>query len=251
MYLILRPKSKLADSVECFHKAGLTAVGCGLIETIALPNARSILSTLGATKPNIIIVTSTVAADIYVDSLSGQSNSMAALSNRFPANTVFIAVGASTAKKLKLPHPSVMQAQPASSEGILTLVRQLKLSPANVAILKGKGGLKLINESLSALGFQVTEYDLYERQVLSSPFYTSRFEADDIQCIIATSTEIIDAAYNFFEPDWLNQRQWIVVSDRGRLHLSALGATNIITSNGATDSHLTAAANQVKGSQNE
>jgi uroporphyrinogen-III synthase len=257
MYLILRPKAKLLSSVACFEEASLKAIGCGLIDTAATANATTFLPELHALQPDIIVVTSTVSADLYINALSQDATTQkdGALNQENThdeqANPVFIAVGSSTAKKLLSQHSRVLQAKPSSSEGILACITQLRVEQANVAILKGKGGRNLINQALSEKGFKVTEFDLYERVILKEAYYTEHFEADDIQCIIATSAEIIDAAYNFFEPDWLNELQWIVVSKRIKQHLSALGAKNIFTSNGATDSHLIAAANQVKGSQHE
>jgi uroporphyrinogen-III synthase len=241
MYLILRPKAKLADSVACFQVAGLSALGCGLIETVALPSASALLPKLFEFNPDLVVVTSTVAADLYIDAVTHSQTS----------DLIYIAVGSSTAKKLSSRHARVVQAQPSNSEGILASISHLKLNNPKVAILKGRGGRNLIIETLSANGIAVREFDLYKRILLKEPFYTAHFEAEHIQCIIGTSTEIIDAAYNSFEPDWLNKCQWIVVSKRLKQHLSALGAKNIFTSNGATDSHLIAAANQVKGTQHE
>jgi|GEM_PF-173934 len=257
MYLILRPKSKLTESVACFEEAGLSATGCGLIDTVALPNACALQPELTALKPDLVVVTSTVAADLYIETVTQNQPAVTdkTLLTSQPTTKVskpiFIAVGASTAKRLLSRHPQVLQAKPSNSEGVLACIAQLKISKANVAILKGKGGRKLINETLSANGFSVAEFDLYERILLKQPYFTKHFEAEAIQCIIATSTEIIDAAYNWFEPQWLNTLQWIVVSKRLKQHLSALGASNIVTSNGATDSHLIAAAKQVKGTQHE
>ncbi|MFT6328191.1 MAG: uroporphyrinogen-III synthase [Bermanella sp.] len=250
MYLILRPKAKLADSVLCFQEAGLSALGCGLIDTATLPDAFTLLPSLYAFTPDLVVVTSTVAADLYIDTIAHIQgvDRLQTEQNKQASNLPFIAVGTSTAKKLSSQHERVIQARPSNSEGILACVSHLKLKHANVAILKGKGGRNLISNTLSASGFAVKEFDLYERLLLKAPYYTGHFEAAAIQCIIATSTEIIDAAYNYFEPEWLNKCQWIVVSKRVKQHLSALGANNIFTSNGATDSHLIAAANQVKGS---
>lgn len=249
MYLILRPKSKLADSVACFQEAGLDALGCGVIDTFAIADAYAFLPSLLAFKPDLIVVTSTVAADLYINAIK-QNHGIGAEQTQQPTH-IFIAVGASTAKKLSNRDGQVLQATPSDSEGILACISQLKLSNAKVAILKGKGGRQLINDTLSKNGFVVKEFDLYERVHLEKPYYTERFEADAIQCIIATSSEIIDAAYTVFDPQWLNKCQWIVVSKRLKLHLSALGVKHIFTSNGATDSHLIAAANHVKGSQHE
>ena len=252
MYLILRPKAKLLSSVACFKEASLNAVGCALIDTSATACATSFLPELHALKPDIVVVTSTVSADLYINAIKQSEKDLCHdTSSDKQDSRVFIAVGSSTAKKLLSQHSRVLQAKPSNSEGILACIAQLRLKSANVAILKGKGGRKLINEALCEKGFKVTEFDLYERVILKDAYYTEHFEADDIQCIIATSAEIIDAAYNFFEPHWLNELQWIVVSNRTKQHLNALGAKNIFTSNGATDSHLIAAANQVKGSQHE
>jgi uroporphyrinogen-III synthase len=171
-------------------------------------------------------------------------------------NAIYIGVGATTTKKLSTLGLQVIQASPPNSEGIVAVVKQLKLRSANVAKLKGSGGRKLISASLSALGLIVAEFDVYERLLLNKPFYTDSlnsksFEPEKIQCIIATSTEIIDATYHFFDSTWLNSSHWIVVSERTKQHLVALGANNITVSNGATDSHLIAAVNHFKGPYHE
>lgn len=257
MYLILRPKAKLANSVKLFKEAGIEALGCAVIETKELPSSRTLINDLVQCHPNIIIVTSTVAADILADALSDKRGIIDERRDIILSmKPIFIGVGASSTKKLVALGLKAIASEPANSEGILALVHQLKLTKANVAILKGKGGRKLISESLSALGFVISEFNIYERIVLKNPLYTDcvkteNFKPENIRCIIATSTEIIDAAYSFFKPEWLNSCPWLVVSQRTKQHLIGIGANNIIVSNGATDSHLIAAVNQVKGSQNE
>ena len=128
MYLILRPKAKLADSVKCFKEAGIAALGCGLIDTVSLyhtnhsthadsanlnnvaicktsiSKVREALVTLA---PELTIVTSTVAADIYIESIHCAATDT-------QSNT-FIAVGASTAKHLLNKQAKVLQAEPSSS----------------------------------------------------------------------------------------------------------------------------------------
>jgi uroporphyrinogen-III synthase len=257
MYLILRPKAKLANSVKLFKEAGIEALGCAVIETKELPSARTLINDVIQCKPNIIIVTSTVAADILTNALNDKQGIIDKHRDiMLSTKPIFIGVGAASTKKLVALGLNALTAEPANSEGILALIHQLKLTSVNVAILKGKGGRKLISESLGALGFVISEFNVYERIVLKNPFFTDgvktqNFKPENIRCIIATSTEIIDAAYNFFEPEWLNACRWLVVSQRTKLHLVGMGANNIIVSNGATDSHLIAAVHQVKGSHNE
>jgi len=62
-------------------------LGCGLIDTVALPEATTLLPSLHDFNPDLVVVTSTVAADLYID----------ALTHAPKPNLSFIAVGASTA----------------------------------------------------------------------------------------------------------------------------------------------------------
>ena len=237
MFLLLRPTTKIDTSVARFAEVGLDAVGCALIDIVPLSSDIK----FSDYQADLIIVTSTAAADIFVERVQQD------LATDIP----IIAVGPSTAKKLACKFSRVNEAVPANSEGVVAAIQTRKIKPSQVLLLKGEGGRQLIQQSLAKVGITLVHQDLYKRVCLQEAQFTQEFVQSDIHCIIATSAAFIDAAYNYFEPEWLNTIQWIVVSDRVKLHLAALGAKHIINSEGASDQCLIAATRKVKGSQND
>jgi uroporphyrinogen-III synthase len=282
MFLVLRPVPKLAPSVDSFTEQGLASMGAGLIDVEPEENTK-LAEQLQAfidvkeaghegidTNPNLILVTSTFAAQARL-------RLPLALQEKLFAKAYIIAVGSSTRKALhtlandydiamqeeqidESPHTiasegsqsveKIIAAKPANSEGIINAIVSLPIATSNILLCKGKGGRGLIEKAMEAKGIGLTIVDCYQRVRLSTPVFTASFAQDQIHCIIATSTEIVDAAYLEFKQEWLNGCRWIVVSERIQQHLRALGATKVTVSNGATDKHLIAAAKQVKGLEN-
>jgi uroporphyrinogen-III synthase len=233
-FLLLRPTTKIDASVKRFAEAGLDAVGCALIDIVPLTSDIKV----SHHQPDLIIVTSTAAADLFVEHAEQD----------VPKEVPIIAVGPSTAKKLASKFSNVSEAVPANSEGVVAAIQARKIKPKQALLLKGEGGRQLIQQSLEKEGIKLVHQDLYKRVCLHKAQLTQEFVQSDIHCIIATSAAFVDAAYNYFEPEWLNSIQWIVVSDRVKLHLAALGAKQIINSEGASDQCLIAATRKVKGS---
>ena len=63
--------------------------------------------------------------------------------------------------------------------------------------------------------------------------------------LMATSGEVIDAAFNYFEASWLKTVNWIVVSQRTAEIASRLGVTQIDISRDASDQALIQCAQQL------
>lgn len=232
-FLLFRPQTKCFSSAQAFEKAGLDAVVCGLIDTVLDANAIKALapkiSQLNAA--TLVIVTSTVAAE-----------QCAKFNTLWPLKTQFFAVGDSTATILKQAGFSTMVPREARSEGLLALPELTTVKNQQVIIVKGFGGRELLAETLCARGAQVTEWDLYSRVELPQPFCTRQWHTEQIQCIIATSGEVIAAAFNHYAAAWLKTRLWIVVSQRTAEIALQHGIKKIQISDSASDQALIASA---------
>lgn len=239
MFLLLRPQSKCQASAQAFQSQDLPAVACGLIDTIIDQNKIALLpSKIAALKstdanPVFIIVTSTVAAEQCV-----------LLKDLWPKSVGFLAVGASTGAILQQAVLEVIVPKEARSEGLLALPELQQLVNKSVVIMKGFGGRELLFDSLTARGAKVEEWEVYKRVKLPSPKSTQDWRETQIRCIIATSGEVINAAFEYFDRHWLTALDWIVVSDRTAQILAKLGVTQIQVSHDASDQALIHCAKQ-------
>ena len=227
--LIFRPEQKCVNSVANFAEAGLPATGIGLIDTQVCEHALEQLPTaLAALKQNdCIIVTSTVAGDLLN------------LRNiRIPANINIFAVGASTAHNLRAQGYEVVVPQSPTTEGLLSLKQLVQLSGRNVMIIKGEGGRQDLAQQLTQRDANVYLADIYRRIKIATPKATQQWQAEQIRCIIATSGEMIESAFEQFEPKWLQSLPWIVVSPRTEQIAAKLGINTIFVSDDASDQAL-------------
>lgn len=238
-FLLLRPQSKCQVSANAFNAQGLPAVACGLIDTIVddkaiaqLPNKISHLHN-NAKSTIYVLVTSTVAAQQCV-----------AMQHNWPKSVCFFAVGASTARILQDVGIKVIVPTEARTEGLLALPQLNNVTNKSIIIMKGFGGRELLYDTLLARGAQVEEWEVYKRVKLSAPAFTQDWRPEQIRCIIATSGEVIQAAFDFFETSWLNTLNWIVVSQRTADIASKLGVTQIHISRDASDQALIQCAQQ-------
>ena len=239
-FLLLRPQAKCQASVQAFRQANLSAVACGLIDTVVdddaigqLPAKISELWSL--IEQNIyVIVTSTVAAQQCV-----------LMKNQWPRNVCFFAVGASTGRILHKAGLAVVVPQEARTEGLLALPQLNDVVNKSVIVMKGFGGRELLRDILTTRGAKVVEWEVYKRVKLDSPVSTQDWRAAQIRCIIATSGEVIQAAFDYFDVNWLQTLNWIVVSQRTAEIASKLGVTQIDISRDASDQALIQCAKQL------
>lgn len=224
--LLLRPKAKYLASAAAFNDAGVDAVGVAVIDTVVDQPAVAALPGQLAALPadGIIIVVSTTAAKILAEVASSLSDEQSV-----------IAVGPSSASILSQAGIAALQPQQANSEGVLAMAAVEQITGKQVLILKGQGGRPLLEQALSCRGAEVTCSDLYQRQRLKKPVASAHWHPDQIHCIIATSGEIIEAAFDCFDPAWLKTQQWIVVSQRTGEIATKLGVTQVSISDNATD----------------
>jgi uroporphyrinogen-III synthase len=239
-FLLLRPQGKCQASAQAFKQANLSGIACGLIDTIVDNNAISQLPLKIASLPSsvthrvFVIVTSTVAAEQCV-----------LMKNQWPSNVCFFAVGASTGRTLQKASLEVIVPQEARTEGLLGLTQLNHIVNQNIIIMKGYGGRELLHDTLVARGAKVEEWEVYKRVKLDSPVSTQDWHPTQISCIIATSGEVIQAAFDYFEVSWLVTLNWIVVSQRTAEIASKLGVTQIEISRDASDQALIQCAQQL------
>ena len=237
---MLRPQAKCQASALAFEQANLPVVACGLIDTVIdddavnqLPGKIAGLVKHG-TKDVYVIVTSTVAAEQSV-----------LMTNQWPNNICFFAVGASTSRVLQNAGFEVVVPQEARTEGLLALPQLKHVVNQSIVIMKGFGGRELLHDTLVTRGANVTEWEVYKRVKLNSPVSTQNWHPAQIRCIIATSGEVIQAAFDYFEASWLKTLNWIVVSHRTAEIASKLGVTQINISRDASDQALIQSAQQL------
>jgi uroporphyrinogen-III synthase len=239
-FLLLRPQAKCQASAQAFKQANLCAVACGLINTVVDEDAIGQLPTKIAELCSriehsvYVIVTSTVAAQQCV-----------LMKSQWPQNVCFFAVGASTAGILQNAGLAVVVPQEARTEGLLALPQLNNVVNQSVIIMKGFGGRELLHDILTTRGAKVAEWEVYKRVKLDAPVSTQDWRADQIRCIIATSGEVIQAAFEYFEASWLKTLNWIVVSPRTAEIATKLGVTQIDISCDASDQALIQCAQQL------
>jgi uroporphyrinogen-III synthase len=238
-FLLLRPQAKCQTSAQAFKQANLSGVACGLIDTVVDEVAISQLPAKIANLPSCVpdkvyvIVTSTVAAEQCV-----------LMKNQWPKSVCFFAVGASTGRILQNAGLAVVVPQEARTEGLLALTQLNHVVNLSIIIMKGFGGRELLHDTLVTRGAKVTQWEVYKRVKLASPVSTQDWQPAQIRCIIATSGEVIQAAFDYFDASWLVTLNWIVVSQRTADLAFKLGVTQLDISRDASDKALIQCAQQ-------
>jgi uroporphyrinogen-III synthase len=227
--LIFRPEQKCATSVARFIDASISAVAVGLISTQSRQDALATLpESLEALTPgDSIIVTSTVASQL-----------LAQREIRLPTDVHIFAVGSSTAQGLRDMGYQVIVPPVPTTEGLLSLNPLRQVDGQKVIIIKGEGGRQDLAHHLTQRGASVYLADIYHRIKIAPPKATQEWQAKQIRCIIATSGELIDTAFEQFDPKWLQSLPWIVVSPRTEKIAAKYGIHTIFVSDDASDQAL-------------
>jgi uroporphyrinogen-III synthase len=165
-----------------------------------------------------------------------------------------LAVGATTASALERScgHPVVAPVDQ-RSEGVLALEQLQHVAGRDIVIIRGNGGRELIKQGLLARGAKVTYVQSYKRVPLplDGQRLSDQWRTQQIQCIVVTSNEILSLLLTSL-PDvalpWLQQRQWIMVSQRMAETAIAMGipASNIALAASANDQALLDAICQLR-----
>lgn len=252
-YLIIRPEGKCQRTCGFLAQQGIECAALPLLKLEPNPDQLALLQQdlANLQSEDLLLVTSTAVAEFAGEQLHRFMRG----SGRDAIFATF-AVGASSAQRLNLDDGSVRYPELETSEGLLALIQEYRstLEVANSSkpkalLLKGFGGRGLLTPQLAAMGYQVIERNLYRR--VSNPDWVKHqdWHASDIGCVVATSGELLQAAFNepSLDKEWLRRLPWIVVGDRMAEIAKALGIGDIFVSAKANDAALLAAMKQFPG----
>lgn len=245
-FLVARPDKKAQQTSLLLAERGLPAAAFPLIDIICNneeENKRHLSGFLSVEGKKILIVTSTYAASWLTQQVLTITKS----------SLNIVSIGASTANiiqqsKFKSYLQSMAIAKPESSEGALLLPILTGELNATICILKGLGGRQLLHKCLQQRGAVIHSLDVYKREVNKGVLSNYAFEQNEIQCIIATSVEIVDALYcQIFmqQQDWLKTLVWIVPSERIKAQLHKNGINTVYVSQGASPEALSECAEKL------
>ncbi|MDF2177962.1 uroporphyrinogen-III C-methyltransferase [Aliiglaciecola sp. CAU 1673] len=236
-FLLLRPKGKLPASERAFSAAGLNVVGLALlqIEAVAEQQTQLAADLKAAPEGSPVIFVSTEAVRLALEALGN---------NGLRKDLQYFAVGSSTAQALAKAGIKAQVPERQDSEGLLALDALKRVNSGYVLLIKGEGGRPLIEEKLTKRGCEVVSICLYRRVPVSPPQASRPWQESEIQCIMVTSGELLDAAFSKFDPQWLRQQHWIVVSERLAKLAKDKQIKRISISNGASDDALIEATKQ-------
>ncbi len=234
--LVLRPETKIAETCRMMESAGINCVGVGLIKTQAIDNAiaGAIDQLNSQDNSGLAIFISTTAVQMLFSTLKV-----------WPKNIQAIAIGKGTAKILAEQGVDAIVPEVETTEGLLELAELQDIEQHPVFLFKGKGGRSLLPESLEKRGARLTSVDLYHRINVSELIFTKQFSQSEIDTVVATSGEIMAAAFDYFEAEWLKSLTWIVVSRRLVEFAAKLEIKDVLQSDGAATDKLIEAINQV------
>lgn len=226
MYLVTRPKPKLAQSLAAFNQAGIFVTGVAPFDIVYRNSALSALGThLETLQPNtVIIVTSKFAAD----ALSHVTN------GKVIATTV-IAVGIATQQALSTCCKSVVVPEKNDSEGILATAELRRDNLQSVIIIKGIGGRDLIESTLQGRNITVNIFDVYERVKLNPVYSSAKWQWPEVKGIIATSGEMALSLIETYGLSSLQTLPWLTVSKRVATLLNQQGIRSVQVCTGASD----------------
>ncbi len=226
-YLLLRPREKASTSLQRFQQAGFSVEALALIETIPNNSEMAELVTYlrQNSTPSTVIVTSTVAASMLVDSTIADHHH-------------FIAVGQSTGTVLKGAFSNVIWPDQQTSEGIIGYLKSTLSVPLSIVLVKGDGGRDLLPKFLQQNFANFVEFNIYQRNNISIDLQQLTWKTEDIECIIATSSQQMHRAFELFDHAWLTGQEWIVVSPRAKQQAIDLGIKSVTCSEGASDQQL-------------
>jgi len=224
-FLLVRPQSKINESVQTFESKGLSAVGLAAINIVLLDDTE-LASRFVNFNAEIVILTSTYAAQWFIKECTQISTHCQHI----------VCIGESTANSLRAlaKLPKIEVASPETSEGLLTL--KLLENPENkkIAIIKGENGRTLIQQTLAERGALTSEFNVYKRMVNLPALQAFTFEHKQIKCIISASNEIIDALFANYDPVQLCSLPWIVASRRIQEYAVNKGISQVFVSKGAS-----------------
>ncbi|NMH59856.1 uroporphyrinogen-III synthase [Alteromonas ponticola] len=228
MYLLTRPRPKLAASCEQFLAQGIAVTGIATVDIQALPF--STVQSQTVTKLSVndwLIVTSTFAADVFASTLSVSD-----------IKARCAAIGSSTAKRLREQGFNVIAPDVPTSEGMMNLLTMKNAKNCQAVIIKGEGGREYLAESLTEIGIPTAELAVYRRIPLSPPEESNQWQWADVKGIITTSVEMATPLFTYYDSDKLTSVPWLTVSQRIANTLISYGVKSVGIAQGANDAAL-------------
>jgi uroporphyrinogen-III synthase len=155
----------------------------------------------------------------------------------WPSSINIIAIGPATADALTQEGVRVdFIPEDANSEGVLKLNVLKSVKQENILLIKGEGGLSLLEDELTKRGATVESIDVYRRALpsYSQSFIRALWQDDSVDIILLTSQE---AAQNLFTlmgteaEHWLISKRYIVISQRIADFANKLGIKSVILCN--------------------
>lgn len=235
---IFRPKSKSTETSNFFNQQGLEAFGVPAMDFVPIHLHPSVIKR-DLSWANIILCQSPEAAKALQYYQAG-----------ITSENEVIAIGNRTAESLGVYFKCVEVPEQFNSEGVLNyLMRNSSLRNKTVLILKGRGGRQFLNREISSSGAQVRAHSLYERVTLEID--TARYNWQDVNYVIATSTELLDIAINHIPEVESKRVVWIVISQRMSDYLSIKGISKVILAKNGSNTALLEAAKTSLGASND
>lgn len=161
------------------------------------------------------------------------------------------AVGSSSAQILS-EFASFSYPKVETSEALWDMIKDKKLALTSsksslkqkALILKGEGGRKFLKSSLQQVGCLVVECNMYRRQSILPKVDASHWQNQHIDCVVVTSGELMNTAFQYFPKAWLTSLHWIVVSERMAAIAYEHGIKHVFVSSAANDKALLEAVRQ-------
>ncbi|MCW8091112.1 uroporphyrinogen-III synthase [Alteromonas sp. ASW11-130] len=228
MYLLTRPRPKLAASCAQFAARGISVTGIATLDIEPLVIAEASFSKLrNLASDDWLIITSTFAAKILAQSISPQN-----------IHAKCVAIGDSTANLLKQHGFSISTPNVPTSEGMLDMLRKNNAKNCQAVIMKGEGGREYLAERLTKIGITPTEIAVYRRNLLSPPVESNQWRWTDVKGIITTSVEMALPLFTHYDSDKLISAPWLTVSQRIADTLISQGVKSVGIAEGASDAAL-------------
>ena len=157
-----------------------------------------------------------------------------------PSSANLIAVGSGTAKALqRYGHAEVIVPEHYNSEGLLALAELSSVTDKRVLIVKGVGGRKLLQETLSERGADCQSWSVYRREpaIIADDQWQTYQEAGTRLLTCASIETLTAFETQRAERDLPRPEQIFVASDRIADHAQRVGYTEVIPTGGATNQH--------------
>lgn len=228
--LIIRPDGKCQKTVNMFVERGLNAHGAPLIDIAKrLAVCREVTSNLiSSNPPDVVIFTSTYAAKFVIEAMREHD---------WPDNVNIITIGTSTAAMFTPIHIATQKPEVSTSEGLLNMDSLIDVKDKRLAIIKGMGGRKLLEQHLTQRGAHVSSFDCYERLLNIAAVEQLSQNKESADYVVATSGELIELALTYLGDSW-RFKPWVVVSERTAQLARERGIKNIVISPSAHDKDL-------------